>query len=61
MGRVLLEILGVHRAKIVRVFALVFLCIGAIDPFEGVYEPSQAVSKLNARIETSLTFGPKWA
>lgn len=61
MGRVLFEILGVHRAKIVRIFGLVFLCIGTIDPFEGVHEPSQAVSKLNGRIEKLLTFGPKWA
>jgi hypothetical protein len=39
--RVLLEVLGVHCAEIVRVFRLVFLHVGMIDPLERVHEPGR--------------------
>lgn len=41
MSGVLLEVLGVHCAEIVRIFGLVLLHIGVVDPLERVHKPDQ--------------------
>ena len=55
MGGVFFEVLGVHRAKIVRVFRLVLLHIGVIDPLKGVHEPDRVVRILNI-MQKSVTY-----
>jgi hypothetical protein len=41
---VLFEVRVVHGAEVVRVFALVLLHVGLVDPAQGVHEPACAIS-----------------